>query len=457
MPVNALIQEKLLDFERQGIPEVFERDLSLGNIQAPQRGNLVNVVVGARRCGKTYRLYQEMRRIIREGYQERALMYFNFEDERLKPYEPSLLQDVLDTFYALHPEARQEGAFLFFDEIQEVPEWGTFLRRVVDSLKATVYVTGSSSRMLSADLSSEFRGRSLSRELFSMGFAEFARFKGVEIPAQGMGFASAQADALRGACALYLERGGFIAPLAHSTADGLLLLQEYAYRTVAMDVVERYDLHNPRAASLFLSRCLSSSGRELSINKVHGEFKARGVAVSRETLGNLLAYYEDAYLLFPVAEFSRAVADNPRAVSKIYAVDPGMFAAFSPASASDLGQRLETAVFDQLRRDIPSVRKGSISRLLIGEGTRRVEVDFVVGDALLMEASHLIQVCANLHDESTRNREITALRAAMRRFRMTEGLVVAMDEDDLIEVPEGAIRVIPAWKWLLFGLGSSLR
>ena len=166
MAFNDLVAQKIKDFEQQGIPQVFERDLDLGNPQEPKRENIVYVIVGARRCGKTYRLYQEMRRLQGQGVELDRMLYFNFEDERLRPYEPSLLADVLDTFYALYPAARGEGAYLFFDEIQEIPEWGAFLRRVVDTEKATVYVTGSSSKMLSSELKSEFRGRSLVRELF---------------------------------------------------------------------------------------------------------------------------------------------------------------------------------------------------------------------------------------------------------------------------------------------------
>ena len=167
MYVNpGLTEPKIKDFEQQGVPQVFERDLDLGNPQEPKRDNIVHVIVGTRRCGKTYRLYQEMRRLQDQGIELDRMLYFNFEDERLRPYEPSLLADVLDTFHAPYPAARGEGAYLFFDEIQEVPEWGAFLRRVVDTEKATVYVTGSSSKMLSSELKSEFRGRSLVRELF---------------------------------------------------------------------------------------------------------------------------------------------------------------------------------------------------------------------------------------------------------------------------------------------------
>ena len=130
--IGTVIAEKIKDFAEEGIPEVFDRDLSLGRIQPPARGNLVNVIVGVRRCGKTYRLYQEMRRIVAEGYPQDSILYFNFEDERLKPYEKELLQEVIEVFYARNPRARQEGAFFFFDEIQEVPDWGLFLRRMVD-------------------------------------------------------------------------------------------------------------------------------------------------------------------------------------------------------------------------------------------------------------------------------------------------------------------------------------
>lgn len=449
MAVNEVIQEKLRDFEQDGIPQVFRRDLSLGDIQPPAKGNLVNVVVGARRCGKTYRLYQQMQAVLDAGYPASSMMYLNFEDERLRPYDVSVLEDALDTFYAMHPQAHEQGAFLFLDEIQEVEGWGTFLRRVVDTVKATVYVTGSSSRMLSNQLASEFRGRALPREMFPMSFSEFLRFQGVDLPAQGTGYSAGDKARLRHACAEYLRRGGFIAPLRLPMAESVALLQEYAGRMVALDVVERYGLRNQSVASMFLSRCLASSGRELSVNKVYGEFKSRGVSVSRETLSNLLGYYEEAYLLFSVREFSRAVADNPRSVSKVYAVDPGLFAAFAPAATVDEGQRLETAVFDALRRQSSLVRAGAVSRLLIERSGSSHEVDFVTGDSLLDQPWRLIQVSMHMDDPATRARELSALDVAMRRYGLRESTVVTLDEEGEERLESGTVRIVPAWRWLL--------
>ena len=90
---------------------MFERDLSLGDILEPARGNLATVVTGVRRCGKTYRLYQEMHRIVEAGYPQESILYFNFEDERLKPYTPQLLSDVVEAFFSLRPRAQRDGAF----------------------------------------------------------------------------------------------------------------------------------------------------------------------------------------------------------------------------------------------------------------------------------------------------------------------------------------------------------
>ena len=91
---HSVVQEKLSEFYEQGVPDVFLRDVSLGEPLVPARANLVKVLVGVRRCGKTYRLYQEMHRILDAGKSLRSILYFNFDDERLKPYDASVLDDV---------------------------------------------------------------------------------------------------------------------------------------------------------------------------------------------------------------------------------------------------------------------------------------------------------------------------------------------------------------------------
>lgn len=450
---HPVIVDKIKEFHDQGIPPLFERELSLGELRTPVRGNLVEVLVGVRRCGKTYRLYQEMNRILDAGYGLDSILYFNFDDERLKPYETAMLDDVVESFFSLNPSAKTEGAFFFFDEIQEVPEWGAFMRRMVDTQNATIYLTGSSSQMLSTELASEFRGRALSHELFPMGFAEYLRYHGImdapSIETARNAPTSAARAKLRNALPNYLRQGGFIATQGLESSDAIQLLQEYANRTVNYDVIERYGVSNPQAAGLFLSRCIASSGRELSISKIHNEFRSRGISVGRQVLSQLLSYYEEAYLLFAVRNYSVSLADNPRSASKIYAVDPALFAAFSPAPSVDMGQRLETAVFNKLRRSLPTGRTGSIARAVVEHKGRRHEVDFVVGDALLGERPALVQVSVNINDPKTEAREFSSLEIAMEKFDTDKSVLVTLDDEQEVLTPSGTVHVIPAWKWLL--------
>ena len=174
--LGTAIKNLIEDFHATVLPahikRMVKRDLSLGTPFEPAPGNLVKVVVGMRRSGKTYRLFQEIDALLKSGVPSAKICYFNFDDDRLRPFDSSVIDRVVECFFELHPESRVEGAYLFFDEIQEVPEWDIAARRIVDTEKATVYVTGSSSKMLSTDVATQFRGRSISYELLPLSFSE---------------------------------------------------------------------------------------------------------------------------------------------------------------------------------------------------------------------------------------------------------------------------------------------
>lgn len=207
--LQDVIDEKIAWFWSYRLPSMVKRDLDLGNVPAPAQGNRVKVIVGVRRCGKTWRLFQEIARLEREGVPRQRILYFNFDDERLRPYDRLLPSQVMERFYTMSPGAR-EGAYLFLDEIQDIPDWGVFMRRMVDTEALCCYVTGSSSKMLSTEVATEFRGRATHYELSPYSFREYARAQGVRedmlepgtaLPEQG------RLDLSR-LCDEYLVRGG---------------------------------------------------------------------------------------------------------------------------------------------------------------------------------------------------------------------------------------------------------
>jgi hypothetical protein len=193
---------------------------------------------------------------------------------------------------------------------------------------------------------------------------------------------------------------------------------------------------------------LQSTARRFSVNKVYKDMKSRGVSVSKDTLHALLAHFEDAYLVHTVPIFSaseRVVASNPR---KAYAADPGLAAAVSHVTATDLGARLETAVFVELRRRAGRMLAGQVSYHVTESGH---EIDFVVGDPFERSVSDLVQVSATLADPQTRERELRALVEGMRELDVDTSTVVTLNESETIEIEGGVINVIPAWRWLLVG------
>ncbi len=206
---HETVAEKVAGGMLDPIPELFCRRFSLGKPQKPERGNLVNMIAGIRGCGKTYRLYQEMRALVAAGVDRRSILYLNFDDQRLMPFKTEMLDDVMTTYEALWPAAL-DGCYLFFDEIQEVLGWGAFIRRIVDTRKATIYVAGSSSRMLSSEMPTEFRGRSITRELFPLSFSEYCEVIAGEAPDAAAEARSSSTKArLRHLLDRYLMTGGF--------------------------------------------------------------------------------------------------------------------------------------------------------------------------------------------------------------------------------------------------------
>lgn len=443
--IKALIQDFHATVFPSYIEQMVDRDLNLGRPFDPKPGNLVKVVVGMRRSGKTYRLFQQIRDLLNVGIHPNRICYFNFDDDRLRPFDPSTIDLVIESFFELHPKSRSEGTYFFFDEIQEVPQWDIAARRIVDTEKATVYVTGSSSRMLSTDVATEFRGRSISYELLPLSFREYARFHGVDVTSFGNGYSKEQMSALKHACRHYLIQGGFPGIQLLDDNERVNVLQSYAQFTVARDVVERHGFSNAAYAQNLARIALASSGRDFSISKMDKNGKSAGYTPGRAKIAEIIDAFEDAHLLHQVYEFSHSAQKVRTGGFKIYAEDPGLLCALAPATSDGLTRALETAVYLEMRRR-SSARIGSIAMLKLASGK---EIDFIEGDEAFDIAYELIQVSLNMSNKTTRAREVSALQEAMKRFEKDAAIIVTLDEEAEIKVDAGIIHVVPAWKWLL--------
>lgn len=446
---RATIRYLLNDFESQVLPAVAEelvpRDLPLGKIRKPKIGSTAKVIVGMRRSGKTFRMYQELLAVLESGVSSECVCYFNFDDDRLRPYPDGLVNEVIEEFYELHPRARKEGAYLFLDEVQDVPAWDVTVRRILDTEKVCLYVTGSSSRMLSEDVATEFRGRSISYELLPYSFREYLRARGEE-PVGGSLDSKVLSSSLKKSLREYLVEGGFPAAQGLDDLERAQLLQSYAQLTVARDVVERFGFSNAAFARSLSRTALTSSARDVSISRLDNKSREAGYSPGRAGVTELIDAFEDAHLVYQVFEFSYSSQKIRLGGLKLYAADPGLYWASSIATDDGLTFAFETAIYLELRRRRRTGRLGDIAMLKLCSGK---EIDFIEGDAALDEVSTLVQVCFDMGSPKTREREVSALREAMKRFHKEEALILTFDDELDVPVEEGIVRVRPAWKWLL--------
>ena len=411
----------------------------------PDIPNKAAVLIGMRRSGKTYLMYQEMQRLLASGVDRRDVLYVNFEDDRLQPAEPGLLSDLLEAYYRAHPAPRERRAYLFLDEIQMVPGWPRFVRRILDTEVVRVVLGGSSAKLLHTEVATELRGRGLAVEVFPYSLAEALFAAGDPLPGAAVAGPRSRSRLVAG-CKRYLEIGGFPEVQGMEPLARLQTLQDYVELVLLRDVIERHRVENVAAARAFARLLLQSPARAFTVNKTYADLRSRGLSVSRDTLHALLDHFQDAYLVFAIPVFKkslRAQSTNPR---KLYAVDPGLAAAMSHVTATDAGARLENAVFLELRRSQGRLLQGQVSYYITATGH---EVDFVVGDVFEQRAGRLVQSCASLAGPATREREVRALTEAMGETGLQTGEIVTLLDEETIETEAGIIHAIPAWRWLL--------
>ncbi|WP_455138768.1 ATP-binding protein [Thermophilibacter sp.] len=436
------------------IPETVERTDVVGSLPEPAPFNLVHIITGIRRCGKTFLAFQLINRLLAAGVSRDRILYFNFADDRLRPAPSTLLSDVVEEWWRQVPVARREGCYLFLDEVQEADDWQGFCQRVAEHERVTLVITGSSSKLSADEIASRFRGRSLEHPLGPLSFREFCAFQGVEAPPSDelarVGAVSPQVRVeLEAAYDRYLVIGGFPGVQRMSAGERIALLQSYLRDVTARDVVERYERVGIALANQIALFGLRNTGCELSVNNLVDSLRAVGYRTSWETVSETVRLFCQAHLLTLLPEYATSLAPSTTAASKVYAVDAGMAYACSRANQQDLGKRLETAVFAELLRRTGSGRAETVTSYTV-PGARREKVDFLVGDALASEPYELIQVTAGMGSPRTRNRELGSLGAAMERTGLSEGTVISLREEGEVDLGSGRrVHVVPAWKWSL--------
>ena len=438
------IRQKLADAVQSALPAITRRDICL-----PAVPGKTHAVIGMRRAGKTCFLHQLQRERMELGAPRETQVYFNFDDERLAGMEAAQLHWVLEEYFLRFPQHRDRRKVTFyFDEIQVVPGWESFVRRLMDSEKVDVMVSGSSAKMLSREIATALRGRAMETLVHPFSFRECLRHQNAEPEGDPAFLPKAKRSAVEKRFAEFLLNGGFPEAQGLATQDRLPLLQGYVDSVILRDVVERHGVTNVVALRRLTRQLLGAAAGLFSMHRFFTDQKSQGIAVSKDALHAMLGHLEDAFMirLVPLHTASeRQRQANPR---KAYPVDAGLIAAFDRTGRPNTGHALETAVLVELER-----RKCERAYVRTSSG---YEVDFLATPPVGKPA--LIQVCADMSDAETRAREFRAMQEAMAEHKKLPGLLLTAGSTGVsqaqAEAPKG-VTVRPAWEWMLEGGGGA--
>ena len=435
MALHPVLAEKLSAALEPAPPFTFTRR----DARLPAVPGKVHAVIGMRRAGKTTFLRQllDKRRV---GLPPERAVYLSFDDDRLAGIGVDQLGFLLEEYYRRHPALRGcETVHWLFDEIQLVPAWERFVRRVLDTEKVEIVVSGSSARMLSREVHTSLRGRGMATVIRPFRFREFLRHRGEEPTKEPRRWTAAERSLVEKRFREFLAEGGF--PEAQGLAPALRieLLQGYVDTVLFRDVVERYGVSQVAALRWLVRQCLRNPAGSFSVHRLHQDLKAQGHGVAKDAVHAMLGYLLDAFLLsaVPVATDSeRKRNSNPR---KLYPADPGFIKAFDASGRANLGHALETVVLNELER-----RSAEIGYVKTGEG---LEVDFLARHPVAGE--ELVQVCVDVSTPETLSRELRALTAATREHPRAARRLLVLDRDALVRAHAPGIEVQPAYEWLL--------
>ena len=426
------IKSILLDFQESRLETGVPRRLSIETVQGK-----ATVCIGVRRSGKSTYMFQVIQRLLDSGVSRQNILYLNFFDDRLHSLRHDSLSVITEAYFSLFPDKKNaEVVYCFFDEIQTVDGWESFIDRLMRTEQCEVYLTGSSARMLSKEIATQMRGRALSWEIFPFSFREYLDCKGIESDGA---LSTKRRFLVQKAFEEYWQAGGFPEVASLSRHLRTKIHQEYFHAILFRDLVERHDVSHPKAVSDLAHWLVDNTASLYSVNNLTGYLKSLGHKVPKSTVSDYLEWFEDAYFLFTVRIFDASLARSNTNPKKIYCIDHSLVTSVSSGVLTNTGHLLENIVFTSLRRLSPAVYyyKTKSGR----------EVDFVVprhGNSRL-----LVQVCETLADQQTRKREVTALQEAMMELDLKTGTLVTRNEDERINVEAGTIDVVPVWRFLL--------
>lgn len=391
-----------------------QRELST-TIKTFQKEKFILIISGIRRSGKSTLLHQ-IRKKLKDSY------YVNFDDDRFIRFTVDDFQSLYEMLVELYGAKK----IFIFDEIQNITGWERFVRRLHDTGKK-IYVTGSNASMLSRELGTHLTGRHITFSLYPFSFKEFLDFNNCVIRSIDT-LTTEQKGILKKYFNEYLEKGGFPEFLQTGKEEYLKITYEnILYR----DIITRYNLPHEKTIKEVVYFAVSNIGKEISFNQI----RKLTQLTSATTIREYFQYFENSYLTFLISRYNPSLKKQIYYNKKIYFIDTGMAKILGFRTSDDFGRMLENIVFLQLKRQNKEIYFHK----------EKYECDFLIKEGIRI--TNAIQVTHTLKEN--KKREIDGLLEALNTYKLKQGLILTVDQEEEIIENKKKIIVKPIWKWLL--------
>ncbi len=416
--------EIIKDFHEKELPEIIPREQSI--IYESKMRRAISLI-GPRRAGKTYEMLFLISKI-KEKYSIDKTLYVNFERADLQNIGYKDLALMLETYYELYPFNKNK-LWLFLDEIQNVAGWEIFVRSALDD-NLSVFISGSSAKLLSREIATSMRGRNLSYFIYPFSFREFLHAKKVEMKEF---YSSAEKALLNNILQEYIIYGGYPETIIYKN-ERKKIIQDIFDTAIYKDVIERGRIRNVKVMRELIRSLLVSN--EFSMHKFYNYLKSQGIKTSKNALYNYAEYLSDAFFVFFLKKHSLSYKKSSQSLPKVYFIDNGLL---TLNGIDDKGRLLENLVFIELIR----INKD----IAYYQNQNKEEVDFVVKEG--KKVKQLIQVCYNPMNFMTSERELKVLIKASNEFNCNDLLLISMNLEKTEKIKGKTIKFMPVWKWLL--------
>ena len=385
--------------------------------------NMNYVFTGVRQSGKTYLMYQRIQELLEQGVDIKRIVYVNFDDERLIGFSSSDFDAILQAHYQIE----EQKPVLFLDEVQNIPSWEKFARRMANE-KYRVYITGSNAKMLSSEFATVLGGRYQTVNVYPYSFREFLFVNKFNLE-NGWQYNDTIVNGVRRYLDDYFHNGGF--PENVVAAQKREWLSALLQKMLLGDLVARNGIKNVNTLMFVVKKISESVKQPISYTRLSKLVSSLGEKTQVHTVIDYLRFLEEAWITISVKNYASRFVER-EGIKKYYFCDNGLLNLFLMDGNTSL---LENIVAINLKRlygdDVYYFRKN-------------IEVDFY-----LPSQSALMQVSYSISDTETKRREMESLLKAAEYLDAKSLIIITMAEEEVIDKNDRQIKLIPLWKWLL--------